>query len=537
MKANSQIFSTDLKVFFRLREPKGNIPTPVYMCFNFNGRAYKIATGTRVHPQQWHKNKQLAYTSNILTQLDNRNNEIANKRINECRLVFEDFKNYLCEHTICIDNTDISYLKDNLYHKKTAMGKKKYANPIIYLEQIIDKQGWEEGSKKFYLQAITYIKKYTVEKNISIKDINEIDYDFLLQLREWLKEQDSQRNKKDNDKLSIKTVNKVISNIKQILKSIEDDSIYNITKSQIYKIKSLKQADTSNNEISLTEEEIEHIYNLELEEREAKIRDAFIFQCFTGQRFNSIKKFATSFTEVETKEGKCWEVIQNKGKKVVKVPISNLAKAILDRNSGNIKYGHNSITNNTLREIARKAGITEECTYTKQTANGIIQHKRKRYELITTHTARRSFVTISKQNDIDDRQVMSVTGHTTRTMLDLYNKVDSSKSAIKVADKLNDIFDTEKEKKKEQNKVSNSNKDIDEAKKVLAFLGADAITIEDITSIDEANRLIYTTYERELTELGIDYHIIKNLYNDNSKARLRDKRNALMQIVEAIKRK
>lgn len=540
MNTNYQIFSSDLKVFFRLREPKATEATNVYMCFCLKDKVYKIATGIRVHPQHWHKGKQLAYTSTILSALDNRNNEIANKRIEQCRLAFEDYKNYLCEHLSSIDNADVSYLKEILYYKKKTMAKKKYANVLLYLRQIVDKQSWEEGSKKFYMQAVNYIEKYTTDKNITLKDVNDIDYDFILQLRDWLKEQTSIRNKKDNDKLSIKTINAAINNLKHILELIEDDSIYDITKAQIYKIKSLKQIANADNEIALTEEEVERIYNLELKGNEAKVRDAFVFQCLTGQRFNSIKNFATSFTEITTKEGQqCWEVVQNKGKKVVKVPVSNIAKTILERNDNNIKYRHNSVTNEVLKEIARKADITEECTYTKQTCEGIKQHKRKRYELITTHTARRSFVTISKQNDIDDRQVMSVTGHTTRTMLDLYNKVDASKAAVKVADKLNNIFDKDTSKKKETNTTNRTTKAeiLEDLKDVLAYLGADGVVVREIANIDDANRLIYTKYERELRDIGIDYHIIKDLYNDNSKATLKEKRAALIQIVNAIKEK
>lgn len=540
MNTNYQIFSSDLKVFFRLREPKATDATNVYMCFTISNKTYKIATNVRVHPRHWHRGKQLAYTSTILSALDNRNNEIVNSRLKQCKIAFEDYKNYLCEHPSAFDNADVSYLKEILYYKKKTMTKKKYANVLLYLRQIVDKQSWEEGSKKFYMQAINYIEKYTTDKNITLKDVNDIDYDFILQLRDWLKEQTSIRNKKDNDKLSIKTINAAIKNLKHILELIEDDSIYDITKAQIYKIKSLKQIANADNEIALTEEEVERIYNLELTGSEAKVRDAFVFQCCTGQRFNSIKNFATSFTEITTKDGtKCWEVVQNKGKKVVKVPVSNIAKTILERNDNNIKYRHNSVTNEVLKEIARKAGITEECTYTKQTGEGIKQHKRKRYELITTHTARRSFVTISKQNDIDDRQVMSVTGHTTRTMLDLYNKVDASKAAVKVADKLNDIFDKDTSKKKETNTTNRTTKAeiLEDLKDVLAYLGADGVVVREIANIDDANRLIYTKYERELRDIGIDYHIIKDLYNDNSKATLREKRAALIQIVNAIKEK
>lgn len=547
MEANKQIFSDELKVFFRLREPKSKQPTSLHMCLTINNKTYKLMTGVQVYAEQWNKKRQAAYVSNILTSLDNRNNEIVNNRISECKIYFNEFKDYLCNNLSAVDIGDISYLKEKIYIKKEkSMAKKVYANPFLFLQQIVAKEyKSQDGTEGEYQKAIRYIIKYCENKNIVLKDLNEITFDFLYNMREWLKEQISQRSKKDEDKLSVKYINNTISNVKRILEKIDDENIYNTNDAKLHKLKALKKQNTSDNEIALTEDEFERICNLELTGKEAKIRDAFIFQCCTGQRYVEVENFETAFTEIDTADGKIWQVIQKKGNKIVKVPISKLAKNILNKNNGIIKYGNSRIANETLKEIAKKAGLTQECVVTKDTSDGLKVHKKKRYELVTTHTARRSFVTISKQNDIEDRQVMSVTGHTTRTMLDLYNKVDAGKTAIKVASKLDDLFKVDtaggrveisKNTQKEKTKEVDNKELIDEAKRVLAFLGCDAITIADITNIDEANRLIYVEYDNKLTQMGIDYHIIKDLYNSPTTT-LKEKKKALDKLVKEIKEK
>lgn len=556
MEANIQIFSGEIDIKFHLRQPKVSKPTPVYIYLNLSGRKYKIGTGVRVTPEQWNVAKGFAYVSPILTALDNRNNEITNKRINECKQHFIEFKNYLCDNPDIISENCIDNLKERIYSRKKDMAKKEYANPILFLQQIIEAHyGNKKNTKESYLKAVKYLSDYCIANDIELKDLNELNLEFLYEFREWLKMKPSKHHKEDNDKLSIRVINSQFTILLKVLKYV-DKSLYDFATAGIYAYKALPVKDTSENEIALTEDEIERIYNLELEENDAKIRDAFIFQCFTGQRYNEIKNFATSFREIDTKDGRMFEVVQQKGSKIVKVPITSIAKKILDRNNGKIEYKENKYTNDVLRKIAKKAGLNEDWTRSKFTNDGLRTHSIKRWEAMSTHVARRSFVTIAKQNEIDDRDVMNVTGHNNRQMLDLYNKIDKTKSAVKTGGKIDDIFtldkdgNIDKEKKirhsknesrsdfeKEIEITSNlSVKQINEYKNILAFLGAPAIDFVDVNDIDTLCRLIYVEYEAKLTQMGIDYHIVKDLYN-SSTTTLKEKKKALDKLVKEIKEK
>lgn len=553
-ESNLQIFSSQLDIKFRLREPKSKRQTAVYMYCRIANKSYKIMTQVRVIPEQWSESKQMAYTSDILSNLDNYNNLIVNNRIKECESIFLDFKSYLCDNPSLITQNSIELLKDKIYKRKKGMSKKNI-NPFLYLQQRVEKYTVKDGTKKNYLKAINYLKTYCETNKIELISLQQIDINFLRDFREWLCSLQSRNYIERGDKLSISVVNNQMTILKTILRSIEDEEIYDISKSKILLLKALTKKDTSDNEIALTKEEVQRINDLKLSGNEAKIRDAFLFQLGSGQRFSEIKNFKKSFTEIDSEKGKMWQVVQEKTQAIVTVPQTQFLKEILKRNNNVIDgYNVNTRVNIILKDIAKKAKIDADMTFSKQTIDGIKSYKCKRYELVETHTARRTFITLSKDAGMDDKEIMSITGHKTRQMIDVYNKTDRQKAADRVGKAFDGIFfNVDNEPKK----VSNSNKDIDaifekgkkqgkkerdkdtleEAKKILLYLGCDGITIADITNIDEANRLIYTTYERQLTDLGIDYHIIKDLYNDNSKATLRDKRNALMQIVKAIKKK
>ena len=99
---SEQVF-LDFSLNFNLRQTKKNMPTIIYALFTFRGRQYKVNIGAKVYPTQWNKRKQIATISNGQTRLDNRNNEIVNKKIRSLLAIFEEKKNYLCENLERID--------------------------------------------------------------------------------------------------------------------------------------------------------------------------------------------------------------------------------------------------------------------------------------------------------------------------------------------------------------------------------------------------------------------------------------------------
>ena len=88
--------------------------------------------------------------------------------------------------------------------------------------------------------------------------------------------------------------------------------------------------------------------------------------------------------------------------------------------------------NKYLKELGENAGI-EENVPIHFTKNGEkVFEKYKKYELITVHTARRSFATNAYLNDVPTISIMKITGHRTEKAFLKYIKISQEDNAIKL---------------------------------------------------------------------------------------------------------
>ena len=84
-----QVF-LDFRLRFNLRQRKIEKPTILYAVFTWEGVQYKVNTLLKVYPSHWDCKSQSATISNRLTELDNWNNRIVNKKISSINALFLD---------------------------------------------------------------------------------------------------------------------------------------------------------------------------------------------------------------------------------------------------------------------------------------------------------------------------------------------------------------------------------------------------------------------------------------------------------------
>ena len=184
--------------------------------------------------------------------------------------------------------------------------------------------------------------------------------------------------------------------------------------------------------IYLTEKELLKIYYLtEISEKLIEVKDNFCFGCFTGLRFSDIVKL--NYTNIKDE---FIELKTEKTKDSIKVPLNNYAKAILNKYHLKIpnrpipKSISNQKTNQYLKEISRLAGIDDPIEVEKFNGSTKLLINKPKYEFVTTHTARRTFVTLSLEKGMRPESVMAITGH---------KKYDTFKKYIKITDTVKQI--------------------------------------------------------------------------------------------------
>lgn len=181
--------------------------------------------------------------------------------------------------------------------------------------------------------------------------------------------------------------------------------------------------------IYLTHDELISIYSLnDLSQTLLSVKDNFCFGCFTGLRFSDISKLTNANIK-----GEYLEIKTEKTKDFIKVPLNYYAKEILKKyqvefNDNPLPTGiSNQKTNKYLKEIGRLAGLEEMNTIEKFNGSKKIITTKPKYALLTSHTARRTFVTLALEKGIRAEVVMAMTGH---------KNYKTFKKYIKITDKI-----------------------------------------------------------------------------------------------------
>ena len=87
-----------------------------------------------------------------------------------------------------------------------------------------------------------------------------------------------------------------------------------------------------------------------------------------------------------------------------------------------------------MKEIGRKAGLTELIEITSTKGGNITKTKIEKCELIQTHTARRTGATLMYLSGMNVYDICKITGHSNIKMLEKYIKADSLETVKKMTE-------------------------------------------------------------------------------------------------------
>lgn len=211
------------------------------------------------------------------------------------------------------------------------------------------------------------------------------------------------------------TTGKYISSFKTFLAWASDQGL--ATSSDFHRFKVFhEEADI----IYLTWEELLHLYNLDLKELPhlQSTKEAFCFCCFTGLRYSDIAKLTK-----ENIKGDHLLLNTQKTRDRLTIPLNDYANAILKRNNYCLPVTTNQHTNRNLKEIGEKARIKDPVMIVKYRGAEEVRISEPKYNLITTHTARRTFVTLSLEKGMRAETLMQITGHKSFKTLKKYIKI------------------------------------------------------------------------------------------------------------------
>jgi site-specific recombinase XerD len=182
------------------------------------------------------------------------------------------------------------------------------------------------------------------------------------------------------------------------------------------KFEPLSASDTK--KITLTPKELDQIRNLEIPQEKSYLTNArklFLLSCLTGLRNSDYSRISQEHYK-QTEDGATLEIVQKKTTDQVIIPLNPEAKAIvlelLDKEDPTHTISQQKL-NNYVKELCELAGINELIELVEKRGEKIETKVKPKFELITTHTGRRTFATNLVNKGAPVSVVMALTGHKT----------------------------------------------------------------------------------------------------------------------------
>lgn len=312
--------------------------------------------------------------------------------------------------------------------------KRRDKSFVLYIEEYIPVCGKSAQTKKVYGTTLNMLKKYQEDKRVELS-FSDITLKFASDFNRYLINKSYSRN----------TIGSHFKQIKVFMRvAHEIDKLHDNMDYQQFKVDS-ETADT----IYLREDELLKIHNLVIDENLVRsackdnkrnnilskikalniIKNKFLIGAYTALRvsnFNQIQEYNIG-NEVIT-------ILPKKGSSLrkpqpIKIPMHRVVKEILANGfDPSIKVSDQKI-NKHIKEICKFANINDKVVLYRTEGGVVVERVYEKWEVVTTHTARRSAATNLYKAGVPRKSIMMLTGHKTEAQFEQYIKLTAEENA------------------------------------------------------------------------------------------------------------
>ncbi|WP_449022518.1 site-specific integrase [Prevotella jejuni] len=376
---------------------------PIRMRVNFASKRIEFTTGYRIDAAKWDTDKQRV-RNGCTNKLKQSASEINASLLGYYTEVQEIFKKFEVEEVMPTPEQ----IKEafNALHKPIEEVKQRKSTPNAFYK-VFDEFVRDCGRQNDWTDS-TY-EKFAAVKNHLMNFRDGLTFDFfdekgLNDYVTYLRDVKEMRNS---------TIGKQLSFLKWFLRWAFKKGLHQNNAYDSYKPK-LKS--TQKKIIFLTWEELNKLREFEIPTTKQaldRVRDVFLFQCFTGLRYSDVFNLRRSDIK-----GDHIEVTTVKTSDSLIIELNNHSKAILDKykdvafeDDKVLPVITNQKMNDYLKELAELAGIDEPVRQTYYRGNERIDEVTPKYALLGTHAGRRTFICNALALGIPPQVVVKWTGH------------------------------------------------------------------------------------------------------------------------------
>lgn len=377
---------------------------PIRIRVNFASKRIEFTTGYRIDAVKWDSDKQRV-RNGCTNKLKQSASEIKVSLLGYYTEVQEIFKKFEVEE-IMPTPEQIKEAFNELHKPIEEEVKPRNSTPNAFYK-VFDDFVRDCGRQNDWTDS-TY-EKFAAVKNHLMNFRDGLTFDFfdekgLNDYVTYLRDVKEMRNS---------TIGKQLSFLKWFLRWAFKKGLHQNNAYDSYKPK-LKS--TQKKIIFLTWEELNKLREFEIPAAKQaldRVRDVFLFQCFTGLRYSDVFNLRRSDIK-----GDHIEVTTVKTSDSLIIELNNHSKAILDKykdvafeDDKVLPVITNQKMNDYLKELAELAGIDEPVRQTYYRGNERIDEVTPKYALLGTHAGRRTFICNALALAIPPQVVMKWTGH------------------------------------------------------------------------------------------------------------------------------
>ncbi len=384
---------------FKLKEPKSDKDTLIYFTsfFNDEGKSFIYSTGEKINPKEWDfKNKRpinLAgrkKDADIRRSIDTQLSRYANL-----------FKEVTTQRKLVREALTIDQIREEFNSEFKKISNRSNDFFTIYDRFISEKK----NDKTDQANSISTIRRYEYNKTLlegfqtksgyalRFNTINKKFYNTFIHYCVEEKEH------------SANTLSRNIGLFKTFMFwAMANKYTYNDEFKKFIKVKRF-----ATDEIALTLDDVENIYNYDLKENKKliRVRDLFVFGCSSGMRYSNYstvrkKDIVNGFIKVMDQKDKS---------KSLSIPLNRYSNEILEKYDYQLPQISNQKFNDYIKDLFEEMEYKDLIKKTMKYGNEIVETESPFYKRVSSHTARRSFITIMKNKNVPDKIIMSYTGH------------------------------------------------------------------------------------------------------------------------------
>lgn len=411
---------------FNLKDKNKDGETLIYLkaYFKNEGKKFVYSTGETINPKEWDfENRQPNNLTGRTSKAD---------RQRTIKLQIDRYSNFFIKTTDLYKNTNQEITIENIraefekeFKRTEAIANKFFSVYDLFLKEKLDDKTAEANSTST-IKRYEYNKTLLEEFETSTKGklhFNKIDKKFYNAFISYCI---------SIKKHSTNTLSRNIGLFKTFMYwSLENNYTY---KTDFKGFKNIKKEITD--EVALTMNQVTEIFEHDFSDKKRleKVRDLFVFGCVTGMRYSNYSKIKKS----DINNGYISVRDIKDTKKTLSIPLNDYSNFVLKKYDYKLPKITNQKFNEYIKEVIEDVGYKDDIKKTFKRGKEVIETISPFYARISSHTARRSFITIMKTKKIPDKVIMGYTGHKSLEVFNQYykpnddEKVDFMQSVFKM---------------------------------------------------------------------------------------------------------